>query len=138
MPRSAAGHTSAGAQAFALFFVRTIDWGFAAMSGTYMRHYAAQSCLDCATFADGMDRDRRIGRRYIGGRITPRSARLAAWNSKIDAITAVVRFDMLSFEAITRAGRPVAADRSHVGERFEVSLTWRHGAWQVVRLRVAR
>ncbi len=44
MPVLATKHTAAGAQAFAEFFIKTIDWGYATTSSAYMRHYFEQSC----------------------------------------------------------------------------------------------
>ena len=47
MPLEATQHTARGAQAFAAFFVKTIDWGYATVSGAYMRHYFATTCMSC-------------------------------------------------------------------------------------------
>jgi hypothetical protein len=125
MPVAATKHTPAGARAFAAFF-----------SGAYIRHYARQSCVGCASFANGMDADRRAGHRYIGGRITVTGIRLAQFGQEKDSTVAYVTFNELSYEELDSAGHFVGGDGAHRGERFETRLKWR-GVWRVVGLAVA-
>jgi len=70
MPAMATRHTAAGAKAFAEFFIKTIDWGYATTSSTYMRHYFARTCIDCLSVANALDYDRNRGHRYIGDRFS--------------------------------------------------------------------
>ena len=135
-PVLATQHTAAGAKAFAEFFVRTIDWGFATMSGAYIRHYSLPSCTDCATFADGMDKARASGHRYVGGRITTTGVTQSSKPTAPHAETSVlVRFNINAFEELTHDGEGVSADPAHTGEQFEVSLTWVSQSWRVVAWR---
>jgi hypothetical protein len=132
MPVAATKHTRAGAKAFAVFFIKTIDWGFATLNGSYIRHFSLAACTGCATFADGMDRDRKAGHRYIGGRIAIAAARVDALSPPI----AVVRFAEAAYTEVDRLGHLVSADGAHHGERFDVHLRWRR-SWQVFRIDVA-
>jgi hypothetical protein len=134
MPQSATGHTGAGAQAFAVFFVRTIDWGFATLSGAYIRHVSGGGCVGCRSFADGMDRDRRLGHQYIGGRLTVRHGRLLRYRES--SATVAVRFDQTSYEEVDRTRRFVSADGAHTGERLAVDVQWLHSGWRVVEIQV--
>ena len=133
MPVAATRHDPAGAKAFAEFFIRTIDWGFATLNGAYIRHYATSSCVGCLSFADGMDADKRLARRYIGGRIAVTSTRLLKYD-RLDALI-VVTFDQQSYEKTESSGSLVDADQAHRGVRFEVSLGWA-GGWRVSVLAV--
>ena len=77
MPVAATKHSPDGAKAFAEFFIKTIDWGYATTSGTYVRHFATSACDGCRSFADGFDRARRRGHHYIGGRVSVTGASYA-------------------------------------------------------------
>lgn len=139
MPLEATQHTPDGAKAFAEFFIKTIDWGFATVSGSYIRHYAEPSCRSCSVLANGMDNDRKAGNRYIGGRFTLTAANGASHPlAKGAEKTVVVTFDVLSFEQVTKSGKFVKADQAHRGERFEVSLIRSDGLWRVVELGLDR
>jgi hypothetical protein len=131
MPVLATRHTAAGAKAFAGFFIKTIDWGFATLNGAYIRHYALPRCVGCAAFANGMDGDRRAGHKYIGGRLTAKPARMELHSAHV----VEVAFNQTSYEETDRHGRVVGADQGHRDERFAVHLDWR-GAWFVADLEV--
>ena len=132
MPLEATQHTADGAKAFAAFFIKTIDWGYATTSGAYIRHYALNSCTACAGFADAIDRAKSADHRYVGGRMTMTSTRLASTALVHGAsTTAIVAFNILSFEELTKGGSIVHADGAHRGEQFEVSLNWQGHGWMV-------
>jgi hypothetical protein len=139
MPLAATKHTAAGAQAFAEFFIKTIDWGYAVVDGSYAAHYSSRHCVDCFVFVRGMDKARRLKHTYIGGRITVTSGMLARKPTIRSAeYTAVLTFDILAFAELTQAGRTVRADQAHSGEKFEVSVAWREHRWMVVKLAADR
>ena len=54
MPVAATKHTADGAKAFAEFFIKTIDWGYATTSSAYMRHYF-KSVYWCGIAAKAFD-----------------------------------------------------------------------------------
>jgi hypothetical protein len=136
MPLEATQHTDRGAQAFAEFFVKTIDWGFATVSAAYLRRYANPTCSSCSTLAQNFDRYRHDHDRYVGGRITVRAASLSPEPLVRSAeCTALITFDILSYELTSRSGHFISADGAHKGESFEVSLVWHENHWSVVDLR---
>jgi len=139
MPLEATHHTAAGAKAFAMFFVRVIDWGGATVSSNYMRHYTFQGCSTCAPGLSGVDRDRVAGRRYVGGRFTVQSAHLYSkpLETKAD-YTALVVFDISAFKEFSKTGRLIESEPRQVDEQFEVSLRWETGSWQTIDLRLSR
>jgi hypothetical protein len=135
MPLEATQHTPDGAKAFAQFFIKTIDWGYATTSSTYMRHYFLTGCKSCTGFTDVLDIAKRAGHRFIGGRFTVTSAMLAKRPAAPSAdYTVVVTFNDSSFEEITRRNKFVRADGAHRGEKFEVSAAWASDRWVVVDL----
>jgi hypothetical protein len=133
MPLEATQHTSDGAKAFAEFFVKTIDWGYATISGTYIRHYSGSSCTTCATFADGLDKDRRAGEMYFGGRSTVVDAKP---NDRSHPYSILVTADITSFEKKSSGGKFISGEEAHHNLPFVVSLAWGGTAWQVRGLAV--
>jgi hypothetical protein len=132
MPLAATKHTQAGAVAFAKFFMRTIDWGFATTSGSYIRHYYASSCVECANHADSLDATRKAGEFYVGGRFTLTDARAAAVGDHHADQSAVVTFDLTSVEMLDTQDRFINADVAHSGLREQIWLSWRSSHWIVV------
>jgi hypothetical protein len=133
MPVLAAQHSRAGARAFAAFFIKTLDWGMATVSGTYLRHYAARDCSTCRSLAHDLDADRAAEHRYIGGRsrvIRVREGVKALANAQI------VEVRSTSFEELSKSGSPIAADPAYPRLRYVVTLRWRFH-WEVTRLAVA-
>ncbi len=71
LPVAATRHTADGAKAFAEFFIKTIDWGYATTSSAYMRHYFEPTCIGCASVRSGLStRPASSDRHFIGGRIS--------------------------------------------------------------------
>lgn len=133
MPVVATQHTPAGAVAFAKFFVRAIDWGFASMSGSYIRYASEPSCASCASIARSIDKARASGHVYIGGRFGVISARLAPKpNVANAAFTGLVQFDATAFEELDRQHKVVSSQAAHDGYTFEVSMSWTGTRWTVV------
>jgi hypothetical protein len=71
-PAAAAARTQDGANAFARFFVQTLDWGFATTNGAYMNHYYGSSCGICDSFSRSFRATALAGNHYIGSRISVR------------------------------------------------------------------
>jgi hypothetical protein len=130
MPVAATQHTPDGAKAFAEFFIRTIDWGYATVSAAYMRHYFQSSCEGCVIFADGIDKDRRAGVHYIGGRTSILSAAISS-DFKV-----IVTVDITSFEKKSASEKFLTGEEAHSKLPFVVHLRWLRSSWQVVALAV--
>lgn len=132
MPIAATKHSAAGAQAFAKFFMETIDWGYATIDGAYIRHYAARGCSTCVSLAAGLDADRKAGKQYIGGRSIVTGVRTGAAGP---LKTQIVKINSTSFEELTKGGKFVTADQAYTGQQFQFNLKWA-GRWTVVKLAV--
>jgi hypothetical protein len=72
-PAAANTRTQAGANAFAEFFMRTLDWAYATTNPSYMKHYFGPTCGLCSGIATGITKTASERHWYEGGRITVRS-----------------------------------------------------------------
>jgi len=134
MPVLASQHTQAGAVAFAIFFIKTIDWGFATTSSAYMNHYFVPSCSECTSYRDSLDLTAAAKERYVGGRASRFSARVVkpAVHAADEAV--VVTCDVTSAEALTETNKYVNAEPAHTGFQSELWLTWIDDRWHVAFL----
>ena len=128
LPVAATRHTADGAKAFAAFFIKTIDWGYATTSSAYMRHYFQPTCVTCRNFATLFDDSRRHRQHFIGGRIAPGKAEIRADQRR--PIVAVP-FAITAFAQVTSTGHVVQADRSHDHERFDFTCDWTSHTWMI-------
>jgi hypothetical protein len=128
MPELATEHTRAGAQAFAVFFIKTIDWGYATTSSSYIRHYSESECVTCRSLSNGFDKAFRLHHRYMGGRMTV--VRSQSTLAQRDA-PLVLTIKITPFREIDSRNRVVQADRAHIALRFRVDLVWLEPAWHV-------
>ena len=132
-PQGVTDHTDAGAKAFAKFFYLTIDWGYATTSSAYMRHYFEKSCIECISVADGLDKTRRAGNHFIGGRLTVTNLEPAGASAKYHAEAGYfITYDITSGTAVDKDGNVKNGDVAHQGVVDEVWLAWTRGEWTVV------
>jgi hypothetical protein len=131
-PVAALAHTRAGANAFAKFFIRTIDWAYATTSTTYMRHYFESSCAICRGLASQIDRDRRRHLHFIGDRITIRRANSGRMIGKARTVT--VSVDVTSVEVVDRRKSFVSGQGALSSYRERIHLRWLEHRWIVTRL----
>jgi hypothetical protein len=138
MPLAATQHTAAGAKAFAVFFIKTIDWAYATTSTTYMRHYFDNVCIGCKSIARAIDGARTKNRRFIGDRFKIRSSTFSSRSGPHDAQASVsVRLDVSRGEVVDHTGRFVSKEPALLNYGEEVFLRWLR-AWRVVELEVVR
>lgn len=130
MPLEATQHTPDGAKAFAEFFIKTIDWGYATTSSAYMRHHFTHACIGCRSTADAIDKARRKNHHFIGDRITIRAAEMVGLAP--DRPVALATFDVTSAEAVDMLGNYVDAAPALTGFRERITLSWRAGRWLVL------
>jgi len=83
-PVAALAKTQAGANAFAKFFMQTLDWAYATTNPSYMKHYYGPTCGLCASLATGIAKTATVHEVFEGGRITVRQTA----SSTRDGITA--------------------------------------------------
>lgn len=69
-PAAALVKSQAGANAFAVFFMKTLDWAYATTNPSYMKHYYGPTCGLCSGLATGISKTAAADRWYEGGRLT--------------------------------------------------------------------
>jgi Family of unknown function (DUF6318) len=122
-----------GAIAFATFFIKTIDWAFATTNGSYMRHYFEYSCTSCRSVADGVDRSRKAGIRYIGDRFSNIGGTVTSMNPEANAdVSVLLVFDTTGAESVDSKGKAVDAEPPHRGATYQAYLGRRSSGWTIV------
>ena len=66
--------TDQGAEAFAVYFVKTLDWAYATMDTTLVSAASSSECNFCAAFVTTVGSKRVAGDVYLGSRITIRDS----------------------------------------------------------------
>ncbi|MGI8881833.1 MAG: hypothetical protein ACR2KJ_15270 [Jatrophihabitans sp.] len=127
-------HSAAGAQAFAVFFVKTIDWGYATTSSAYMRHYYnPKTCGQCASVSDGIDADRKAGLHYLGDRfhIKRQSVIGGPQHFGSEHIVQVVSL-VESVTVVDAKGDIHGADVADSAFTLQIYPAWMNGNWVIV------
>jgi hypothetical protein len=137
MPLEATRHTPAGAKAFAQFFIKTIDWGYATTSSTYMRHYFVETCNQCRNVELFLNTAAAKGDHYIGGRITVLDASARNGSAAQSADSDVdMHVDITSSEVVDEYGHSKNRDIAYRSLGETAALKWTPGnVWVVVDLR---
>jgi hypothetical protein len=130
MPLEATQHTPEGAKAFAEFFIKTIDWGYATTSSAYMRHYFKRSCVGCRSTADALDKAKHKEHHFLGDRFIIESAQITD-NTTIAKPQVLVTFDVSSSEVVDKNGKFVNGGPALRGFRELASLSWHTSRWVV-------
>ena len=135
MPIAATKHTAQGAKAFAEFFVKTIDWGYATTDSKYMRHYFDKSCSVCNSIALDLDNTASAKHHYLGDRIHVKSSALVLQNRKPGPyyLCRIVS-DVDTYSSVTRSGRVVAGGAAIPSFGLNASVTLSRSGWTVTRL----
>lgn len=132
-PAAASERTQAGANAFAEFFMRTLDWAYATTNPSYMKHYTGPSCGLCRGIATGITKTSAQGHWFVGDRLTVHPAVA----TDVPPVTApadfcsVVTLDETSFSTVDKTGRIFTGDGSHVGDRFKACVKFAATGWQL-------
>jgi hypothetical protein len=131
-PVAALAHTAAGAKAFAVFFVQTIDWGYATTSSAYIRHFAAPGCISCGGISAALDRTQKMHHSFVGDRLHGIHIGSASLRSSDAIIT--VAFDVDAAEVVDSREAYVSAEPAIIGMTQRVELGWRDGSWTVTEM----
>ena len=136
MPISATRHTDAGARAFAIFFEKTIDWGYAITSSAYMDHYFQPSCTECRNAHTYLETARKRGWHYIGGRvhISGTEPGLLTRGPAGAERGVVVHMNIDAVTWVDKHGKFVGADVPYPHYTDDVYVAWHQHAWTVVSL----
>ena len=132
-PAAARARTQAGANAFAEFYMRTLDWAYATTNPSYMKHYSGPSCGLCSGLAAGISKTAVQRHWYLGGRFTVH----AATPTTIAPVTApadfcsMVTVDETAVSVVDASGRVYSGDGAHNGDRLKVCSVATAEAWEI-------
>jgi hypothetical protein len=133
LPQVAKTNSNAGALAFAEYWERTIDWGYATVDSTLMRTTYASVCTRCEQQARVLDEGRSKRVTFRGGREAIISATLQK-NDHHNGATAVVdvTFDVQQLKVADHTGKVVETDPATPNVTARVWARWSGGKWSVV------
>lgn len=134
MPTLATMDSTAGAVAFAKFFIQTLDWGYATTSSTYVRHYYEATCEFCTAEASAIDEAASKHHRYIGDRFLNLVTAQQPVAGKAADFAVRVTFDVTGVEVADSDGNPVDASPPHPGYAEDLYLVRRTDHWVVVEM----
>jgi hypothetical protein len=130
MPLEATQHTDRGARAFAAFFIKTIDWGYATTSSAYMRHYFdPKTCVACKSVADAIDSASHRAHHFRGDRFTIDRLTNPRFKVKGTIAELFVVFDVSKAEVLDEHGNTVSQLRALTDYREDMDLQWRSTKW---------
>jgi hypothetical protein len=132
LPAVAKTNSNAGALAFAEYWERTIDWGYATVDSSLPRSAYSPSCAGCERFMKIFDEARADGVHFRGGRFAIHGATLQPNDHRYKAGAVVdVAFSAQSLQAFDRTGKVVESDPSHPQETDRVWVRWLGYTWTV-------
>ena len=132
-PAAARARTQDGANAFAEFYMRTLDWAYATTNPSYMKHYTGPSCGLCTGLATGISKTAAAKHWYLGGRLTVHPATA----TPIGPVTApadfcsAVTIDETAFSTVDRTGKVFTGDGAHTGDGLKLCVRTSQNAWTV-------
>jgi hypothetical protein len=132
-PAAAKARTQDGANAFAEFYMHTLDWAYATTNPSYMKHYTGATCGQCAGLAMGISRTAADKHWYLGGRLTVHSAN----ETVIGPVTApadfcsAVKIDIAATSVVDKTGKIFNGDGAYLGDNFKLCTKDSFDGWQL-------
>lgn len=132
-PQAARVKSQDGADAFAEFFMRTLDWAYATTNPSYLKHYSGPSCGLCSGLATGISKTAAEHHWYLGGRLTVHPATptgIAPVTAPAD-FCAMVMVDETAQSVVNKTGHVINGDGAHVGDRLKLCTQFGSRSWAV-------
>jgi hypothetical protein len=132
-PAAARAHTQDGANAFAEFYMRTLDWAYATTNPSYMKHYTGPTCGLCNGLATGISKTAALRHWYLGGRFTvhvPSPTRIAPVTAAAD-FCSIVAVDETAQSVVDASGRVFSGDGAHSNDRLKVCAVSDADSWKI-------
>jgi hypothetical protein len=130
-PAAARARTQEGANAFAEFYMRTLDWAYATTNPSYMKHYTGASCGLCSGLATGIQKTANAHHWYLGGRLTVHPAT----KTPVGPVTALAAFcstvvlDVAAFSTVDVTGKVFTGDGAHTGDQIKLCFKQQSSIW---------
>ena len=121
-PAAAKAHSQAGANAFAEFFMRTLDWAYATTNPSYMKHYYGPTCGQCSGLATGIAKTAVERDWYLGGRLMvyPTTATSIAPVTAPADFCSLVVVDISATSVVDQQDHVLNGDGAYTGDRFKL------------------
>jgi hypothetical protein len=128
--------SQAGANAFAEFFMRTLDWMYATTNPSYVKHYYSASCGLCSGLTTGMTKTAAQKHWYEGGRFTvhPASGTAIAPVTAPADYCSTLKVDTTAASVVNQTAKIFNGDGAHSGLSFKICLKYAAAAWQTTYL----
>lgn len=135
-PQAARVKSQDGADAFAEFFMRTLDWAYATTNPSYLKHYSGPSCGLCSGLIDDAAKTSADHHWYLGGRLTigPADA------TPIQPVTApadycsLEKVNITATSVVDKTGKVLNGDGAHAGDRFKICEKLASSGWTATYL----
>lgn len=129
-------NNAVGATQFAMFWIQTLDWGYATTDSTLTKTYYAPSCKECRRFTDIIDSAKRAGDHFEGGRIVASKWLIADNDHRNGATRAVdVTYSQEAVKELDPHGNVVVSDPKASKIVRRLWLKWLADHWTVVDTR---
>jgi hypothetical protein len=135
-PAAAKARTQAGANAFAEFYMHTLDWAYATTNPSYMKHYTGPSCGLCTGLATGISKTAAQHHWYLGGRFTVHTAAFTT----VAPVTAPadycshVNVDTTAESVVDRTGKVFSGDGAYKNLKVKICAKFINSKWQTTYL----
>jgi hypothetical protein len=131
-PAAARARTQEGANAFAEFFMRTLDWAYATTNPSYMKHYSGPSCGLCNGLATGISKTAAKKHWYLGGRFTlhPATATTVAPVTAPADYCARMNLDTTAGSVVDRTGKVFSGDGAYKNLKVKICAKFTDSTWR--------
>ncbi len=126
-------NTAAGALAFADYWMRTLDWGYATTDSSLAKGAFSPVCTDCARFMKIFDDARANGVHFLGGRMDVIRTEVEPVDHRHGATAVVdVTVSIEALRAVDSSGHVVESGAASPQVTYRVWLQWLATRWTVV------
>jgi hypothetical protein len=135
-PAAARARTQAGANAFAEFFMRTLDWAYATTNPSYMKHYSGPSCGLCSGLATTISKTAAQRHWYVGGRFTihpATSTTIAPVTAPADYCS-YISVDTTAEYVVDRTGTVFSDEGAYKNLKAKLCAKFSDSTWQTTYL----
>jgi hypothetical protein len=135
-PVAARANTQDGANAFAAFFMKTLDWAYATTNPSYMKHYYGPSCGLCDGLATGIAKTAAKSHWFLGDRLTVHGlagTRIGLVTAPADYCSAL-RVDTTAVSVVGIAGAVFSGDGAHLDDAVKLCAQYVNARWQATYL----
>jgi len=135
-PAAARARTQDGANAFAEFYMRTLDWAYATTNPSYMKHYSGPSCGLCSGLATGISKTAAQKHWYLGGRFTlhPATSTTVAPVTAPADYCARMSVDTTAESVVDRTGAVFSGDGAYKDLKVKICAKFTNPGWQTTYL----